>query len=57
MYLEGYLIKFYLKTKDGTVEKGVSSTSRNDDFGGDNGSGNCEQIYVTRLVSRQGDFR
>ena len=57
VYLEGYLIKFYLKTKDGTVEKGVSSTSRNDDFGGDNGSGNCEQIYVTRLVSRHGDFR
>ena len=57
VYLEGYLIKFNLKTKDGVVERGISSTSRDDSFGGDNGNGNCEQIYVTRVVSRHGDFR
>ena len=57
VYIEGYLMKFKLKTKDGKIEKGVSSTSRNDSFGGDNGYGNCEQIYVTRVVSRHGDFK
>jgi len=57
VYIEGYLIKFKLKTKDGKIEQGISSTSRNDDFSGDNGYGNCEQIYVTRVVSRHGDFR
>ena len=57
VYIEGYLIKFYLKTKDGKIEEGISSTSRNDSFGGNNGYGNCEQIYVTRVVSRHGDFR
>lgn len=60
VYMEGYLIKFVHMVDDGSIEKGTSSTSRNDledDFLGDNGSGSCEQIYVTRIVSRHGDFR
>lgn len=40
-------------------KKVISSTVRNDkeSFRGNNGSGSCEQIYVTRVVSRHGDFR
>jgi len=59
VYIEGYLIKFELLRKNGNFEKGVSSTSRNDEetgMRGDNGDGSCEQIYVTRVVSRHGDF-
>ena len=59
VYIEGYLVKFELRKKDGTIEKGTSSTSRNDkeSYSGDNGNGSCEQIYVTRIVSRHGDYR
>ena len=59
VYIEGYLVKFELQKKDGTIEKGISSTSRNDkeSYSGDNGYGSCEQIYVTRIVSRHGDYR
>ena len=59
VYLEGYLIKYTNFKKDGSIEKGISSTSRNEkeDMMGDNGNGSCEQIYVTRVVSRHGDFR
>ncbi|MCM1004512.1 MAG: hypothetical protein NC408_09255 [Candidatus Gastranaerophilales bacterium] len=57
VYIEGYLIKYKHYRKDGRTEEGISSTSRDDSFGGDNGNGNCEQIYVTRVVSRHGDFR
>lgn len=57
VYLEGYLIKYKHYRKDGRTEEGISSTSRDDSFRGDNGNGNCEQIYVTRVVSRHGDFR
>ena len=58
VYMEGYLVKFKLNKKNGTIEEGTSSTSRNDDesFSGDNGYGSCEQIYVTRIVSRHGDY-
>lgn len=60
VYIEGYLIKYKHYRKDGRVEEGISSTSRNDQepaWRGDNGNGSCEQIYVTRIVSRHGDFR
>ena len=59
VYIEGYLVKFELQKKDGTIEKGISSTVRNDEenFSGNNGYGSCEQIYVTRVVSRHGDYR
>ena len=57
VYIEGYLVKFELKRKDGTIEKGISSTSRDDTLGGNNGNGNCEQIFVTRVVSRHGDYK
>ncbi len=57
VYIEGYLMKFDYKRNDGWTAQGVSSTSRNDTFRGDNGSGNCEQIYVTRVVSRYGEFK
>lgn len=59
VYIEGYLVKIVHTVEDGSIEKGISSTSRNDKetFRGDNGSGSCEQIYVTRIVSRHGDFR
>lgn len=59
VYIEGYLVKFELQKKDGTIENGISSTVRNDQetFSGDNGYGSCEQIYVTRVVSRHGDYR
>ncbi len=59
VYMEGYLVKFKHYRKDGRTEEGISSTSRNDkeSWSGDNGSGSCEQIYVTRVVSRHGDFR
>lgn len=57
VYMEGYLIKFEHKLDNGKSEKGISSTSRDDEFRGDNGYGNCEQFYVTRVVSRYGDFR
>ena len=59
VYLEGYLIKYKFRGNDGRMEEGVSSTVRNDkeSFRGNNGSGSCEQIYVTRVVSRHGDFR
>lgn len=56
VYIEGYLIKFFHTVNNG-VEKGISSTSRDDNGRGDNGSGSCEQIYVTRVVSRHGDFK
>ena len=59
VYIEGYLVKIVHNVKDGSIEKGISSTSRNEieTLKGDNGSGSCEQIYVTRIVSRHGDFR
>ena len=59
VYIEGYLVKYKFYGNDGRIEKGVSSTTRNDKegFGGNNGSGSCEQIYVTRVVSRHGDFK
>ena len=59
VYLEGYLIKYKFRGNDGRMEEGISSTVRNDkeSFRGNNGSGSCEQIYVTRVVSRHGDFR
>ena len=59
VYIEGYLVKYELRKKDGNIERGISSTVRNDheSFSGNNGSGSCEQIYVTRIVSRHGDFR
>ena len=60
VYIEGYLIKFKLVKNNGQVEKGISSTARNDKeprWHGNNGYGSCEQIYVTRIVSRYGDYR
>lgn len=60
VYVEGYLIKYSLYKKDGSIEKGISSTTRNDNepmMSGNNGYGSCEQIYVTRIVSRHGDFK
>ena len=59
VYLEGYLIKYKFRGNDGRMEEGISSTVRNDkeSFRGNNGSGSCEQFYVTRVVSRHGDFR
>lgn len=60
VYIEGYLIKFKQVAKDGKLEEGISSTSRNDKehlYYGDNNYGSCEQIYVTRLVSKHGDFQ
>ena len=60
VYLEGYLIKFKLVRDDGKVETGISSTARDDEennYRGNNGSGSCEQIYVTRVVSKYGDYR
>lgn len=60
VYIEGYLIKFKLQRKNGRVEEGVSSTVRNDKepmMSGNNGNGTCEQIYVTRVVSRHGDYK
>lgn len=58
VYLEGYLVKYKFYGKDGRFEQGISSTVRNDkeSFSGNNGSGSCEQIFVTRVVSRHGDF-
>ena len=58
VYLEGYLVKYKFYGDDGRIERGVSSTVRNDKetYSGNNGSGSCEQIYVTRVVSRHGDF-
>ena len=46
VYIEGYLIKFNLQRKNGRLENGTSSTSRNDKetTWGDNGNGSCEQI-------------
>ena len=62
VYIEGYLVKYELYKDNGSYpESGTSSTSRNDkepnSMRGDNGSGSCEQIFVTRVVSRHGDFR
>lgn len=60
VYIEGYLVKYELHKKNGTIEKGTSSTVRNDEepnLHGNNGNGTCEQIYVTRVVSRHGDYR
>lgn len=59
VYIEGYLVKIVHTVDNGRIEKGISSTSRNDKetFSGDNSYGACEQIYVTRVVSRHGDFR
>lgn len=59
VYIEGYLIKYELLRKNGNLEKGISSTARNDveTFSGNNGSGSCEQIFVTRVVSRHGDYK
>lgn len=60
VYIEGYLVKFHLVKNNGRVESGTSSTARNDNepkWRGNNGNGTCEQIYVTRVVSRHGDYR
>jgi hypothetical protein len=60
VYIEGYLIKYKYYRKDGRVEEGISSTARNDNepgYHGDNGNGSCEQIYVTRIVTRHGDYK
>ena len=59
VYIEGYLIKFQLVRKNGNYEKGISSTTRNNNEGtwGNNGNGSCEQIYVTRIVTRHGDYK
>ena len=60
VYIEGYLVKYKYSQNNGSIQEGVSSTARNDNensYRGNNGSGSCEQIYVTRVVSRHGDFR
>ena len=59
VYIEGYLIKYEYFDKNGVLQRGVSSTARNEieSGSGNNGYGSCEQIYVTRIVSRHGDFR
>ncbi len=58
VYLEGYLVKYRFYRNDGRIEHGISSTTRDDKtIKGDNGNGSCEQIYVTRVVSRYGDFQ
>lgn len=58
VYIEGYLIKYELLRKNGRFESGTSSTSRDDkNLTGNNGSGSCEQIYVTRIVTRHGDYK
>lgn len=59
VYIEGYLVKYKFYGNDGRIERGTSSTTRNDkeSYSGNNGSGSCEQIYVTRVVSRHGDFQ
>lgn len=58
VYIEGYLVKYKFYGEKGRFEQGISSTVRNDKetFSGNNGSGSCEQIFVTRVVSRHGDF-
>ena len=59
VYIEGYLIKYELLRNNGRYESGTSSTARNDleTYSGNNGNGSCEQIYVTRIVTRHGDFK
>ena len=49
--MEGYLVSFET-TKGNRTASGVSSTSRNDRLGN-----SCEIVYVTRLVSKYGDYK
>ena len=51
VYMEGYLVSVKRPRGKGS-EKIVSSTSRTD-----RGAGSCEIIYVTRLVSKYGEFK
>ena len=51
VYMEGYLVSFET-TKGGRTVNGVSSTSREDRLGN-----SCEIVYVTRLVSKYGDYK
>ena len=51
VYIEGYLANVAIH-KPHVVERSTTSLTRND-----TGLGACEMIYVTRIVSRHGDFR
>ena len=51
VYLEGYLVS-YTTTRGNLTGTGKSSTTRTDRQGG-----SCEIVYVTRLVSKYGDFK
>lgn len=52
VYLEGYLVKVSIHRRDGRHEVSQSSLTRTDE-----GLGACEMIYVTRVVSRHGDYK
>ncbi len=51
IYMEGYLVSFET-IKGNRTASGTSSTTRNDRL-----ANSCEIVYVTRLVSKYGDFR
>ncbi|MBR2525311.1 hypothetical protein IKE67_02475 [bacterium] len=51
VYMEGYLVSYYTESA-GRTGSGASSTSRTDRL--DN---SCEVIYVTRLVSKYGEYK
>lgn len=51
VYMEGYLVKFDT-VKGSRTASGVSSTTRDD-----RKNHSCEIMYVTRLVTKHGDYR
>ena len=52
VYLEGYLVEVHNHKRDGTKEEMKSSLWREDE-----GLGACEVIYITRLVSKHGEYK
>lgn len=51
VYMEGYLVS-YVTTKGSRTGYGSSSTTRTD-----RQANSCEVLYVTRLVSKYGEFK